>query len=148
MKCRAYRKKCSAYLDGELNKGLDDFENHVQGCESCQAELEAMRLTWERLGVLGRPEPIPHFYTRLRARMISDGRKYPSRIERLLIPVTVIAAVVLGIVVGSIVGQNGGAELAGPSVEEELIRSYQLDSFQDFPSSSLGEAYITLALQE
>ena len=139
----------SAYLDGELNTGLDDFEGHVQECEICRSKLEAMRLVWERLGSLQVPEPIPHFYTRLRARIGYGRRKgIRRRIERLMVPVTIMAAVALGIIMGSIVGQNGAIEPTASSVEEELIESYQLNSFEDFPSSSLGEAYLALAFQE
>lgn len=49
--CKSFEKKLTAYIHGELNaRDVSAVEDHVDGCESCRAELETLRGT---LGILG-----------------------------------------------------------------------------------------------
>ena len=150
MKCSDVQKRLSAYMDGELvNEQRLGVETHLRECETCQRELQALKEAWELIGTLPEPELDFYFYKRLEARMVQGGEKRKSAwIDRILIPASAVAAVILGIVVGSIVGRNGEWWGWDTAVEEEMVGSLYLDSFDAFPSSSLGEAYFGLASQE
>jgi len=69
-------------------------------------------------------------------------------VDRVLIPASAIVALALGLLVGNIVGRNGDFRYETPILEEEVVEALQLDSFDDFPSASLGDALFTLAIQE
>lgn len=150
MKCSVVKKRLSAYMDGELvNEQRLVVETHLRECETCQRELQALMEAWDLVGTLPEPELDFYFYKRLEARMAPGGEKRKSVwVDRVLIPASAVAAVILGIVVGSIVGRNGEWWAGELTVEEEMVGSLYLDSFDAFPNSSLGEAYFGLASQE
>ena len=150
MKCREVRRKLSAYMDGELNLYEKKMvETHLRSCTECQHELEILKETWEEIGALSLPEAAPYFYARLKARMKElEKKKRLSWVERVLIPASAVVVIVLGIFIGSTVSRNGNLQAANSSAEEELVSSLYLNSFDDFPNSSLGEVYIELTSQE
>ena len=124
-------------------------ETHLKECKKCQQELEILKETWEEIASLPSPVPVPYFYTQLKTRIRGKGKKKRvSWIEQLLLPVSAAAVVVLGIFIGSTVSRNGNLETANISTEEELVSSLYLNSFDDFPNSSLGDIYFELTSQE
>lgn len=150
MKCSDVQTRLSAYMDGELvSEQKLIVETHLRECETCQRELQTLMEAWDLVGNLPEPELDLYFYKRLEAKMVSGGGKRKlAWVDRVLIPASAVAVVILGIVVGSIVGSNGEWWAGELTVEEEMVSSLYLDSFDAFPSSSLGEAYFGLASQE
>ena len=149
MKCQEIQKRFSAYLDGELDENQRKIiQSHLRGCTTCQEALNILAETWNLLDTLPKPEPVPYFYTRLKARMASEDTKKTGWTERILVPISATAAIVLGILVGSTVGRNGNGVTMASSSEENVISSVYIDTFDDFPAASLGETYFTLAQEE
>jgi len=150
MKCREVKRKLSAYMDGELDLHEKKMvETHLQSCAKCQHELKILKETWEEITNLPLPDPVPYFYTRLKVRMEErEKKKRLNWVEQVLIPASAVAVIALGVFIGSTVSRNGNLQIANSSVEEELVSSLYLNSFDDFPNSSLGEVYIELTSQE
>ncbi len=150
MKCREVKRKLSAYMDGELDLHEKKMvEVHLRDCVKCQHELEILKETWREISILPTPDPSPYFYAKLKTRMTAKEKKRKtSWVEQILIPVSAMAVVVLGVFIGSTVSRNGNLQVVNSSAEEELISSLYLNSFDDFPSSSLGDIYIELTSQE
>ncbi len=150
MKCQENQKRFSAYLDGELDSNQKRVvEMHLQECEACRDALKRLAESWDLLGLLPKPEPVSYFYVRFKARMASEEQEKKVRWrERILVPVSAVAVVALGVFVGSTVGKNGNGYAMESSTEEALVSSLYLDSFDDFPSASLGEVYLDLAEEE
>ena len=149
MKCRTIQRKLSAYMDEEVDKNQKTtIEEHLQHCQTCQQLLGELNKTWSLLSLLPEAESVPYFFTQLNAKLTSEKAGKRSKwIDRVLIPATAIAVTVLGIIMGDIVGKNGEL-LAEQSVEDEIANALYLDSFDDFPTASLGEAYFDLVSQE
>lgn len=149
MKCQKIQRKLSAYMDGEVDEDLKaTIEEHLQHCQACQQLLGELYKTWNLLSLLPEAESVPFFFTRLNTRLTSEKTGKRSKwIDRVLIPATAIAVTVLGVITGDIVGKNGEL-LAKQSAEDEIISTLYLDSFDDFPTASLGEVYFDLVSQE
>jgi len=150
MRCREVEKKLSAYSDGELSQDQRTrLESHIQQCNTCRQSLEMLSGIWNLVGELPEAKFLPNFYVRLKARMALDAEKREARwFDRVLIPASAVAIVVFGILVGSIAGKNGEGKAEPLTTEEEMVRSFHLDSFDDFPEASFGNAYVSLAVQE
>ncbi|MCJ7812890.1 zf-HC2 domain-containing protein [bacterium] len=149
MKCRTIKRKLSAYMDGEIDKNQKTtIEVHLKQCVTCQQVLHDLNTTWSLLSLLPESESVPYFFARLNARIKSEKTKKRSIwIDRVLIPVTATIVTILGIFTGSFVGKNGES-LAEQTVEDEMISTLHLDSFDDFQTASLGEVYFDLVSQE
>lgn len=150
MNCRDVQRKLSAYLDGECEtEQCTILETHLRGCKTCQKAMQTQRDTWELITILPGSKPAPYFYTKLKARITSEEQKEKTTwVDRILIPVSAIAAIAIGILVGSIVAKNGEWQADRPLVEDDIVDALHLDHFDDFPSASLGDALFTLAIQE
>lgn len=55
-----------------------EVHEHVAGCESCRAELEALKATMGLMDAWQAPEPSPYFFTRLNARMREEREAQPA----------------------------------------------------------------------
>jgi anti-sigma factor RsiW len=150
MKCKDIIRSLSAYSDGELDRDARSrIAAHLEKCSDCTHALERLSKIWEILDWLPEAEPNPHFYIRLKARKTSEKQeRKESWIENVLIPVCSVAVVILGIMVGNLVGKNGDSVNLESSVEEEMVSTLHLDSFNDFPSASVGDAYYNLTYAE
>jgi hypothetical protein len=84
------RNKCGE-MDSKLADLLLDPEQvpvkvqaHVDGCESCRAELAELRATMSLLDTWESPEPSPYFLSKLDARMREERATAPaSWLERM-----------------------------------------------------------------
>ena len=150
MKCKDIQRKLSAYMDGELSESeRKQMSSHLEDCPDCVLALERLTKTWEILDLLAGAEPDPYFYTRLKARRASDKReRRESLIGHVLVPVCSVIVVMLGITMGSLAAKNGDAIAVESSVEEEMVNTLHLDSFNDLPTTSVGEAYYNLTYAE
>lgn len=62
----------------------DSVRQHVESCESCRAELAALRQTMSTLDAWPAPEPNPYFMTRFEARLREEKAAPPAGwLERL-----------------------------------------------------------------
>ncbi len=136
-------------MDGEVDDDLKaTIEEHLRRCQTCQQLLGKLDKAWNLLSLLPEAESAPYFFTRLRTKLTTEKADKRSKlIDRVLIPATAVAVTILGIITGDIVGKNGDA-MAEQLTEDEIISALYLDSFDDFPTASLGEVYFDLVSQE
>jgi anti-sigma factor RsiW len=146
VKCRAVKRMLSAYIDDELTTTqVQKIEEHLQDCSSCKYDLEMLRDTWDVLDILPHPKPAPHFYTQLKSRLLKEEKTKPhSWIENVLVPALAAGVVILGILLGNSISKNGTQRNTSLAAEEAWAESMHLDSFDDFPTASFGEAYAEL----
>ena len=149
MNCKEIQKRLSAYLDDELTSGEKSIINkHLRTCQMCQKMAKTFTEVDTLLTILSEPEPKPYFYTRLRLKIPFGEKEYKiAWIEKILFPVSTAAVICLGIFIGTLVGKNGNGTITQFSNESEIAQTFYLDSFNDFPASSLGEAYFELTSQ-
>ncbi len=58
LNCREMFERLSEYIDGELDaKSLECFDEHMQGCEPCQAFIATLRKTVELCRESGSDSP-------------------------------------------------------------------------------------------
>ena len=147
MKCRVVKRKLSAYIDDELTSTQEErIEEHLRDCPSCTHALQMLRDTWDVLDILPHPKPAPHFYARLKSRLLAEEKTKPRGwIENVLVPALAAGVVILGILLGNSISKNGSQWNAATTIEEAWAESMHLDSFDDFPTASFGEAYAELA---
>ena len=63
------------YLDGELSEALSrKLEQHLDGCESCQKELEELEQTLDIMGSLSKVEPPSEFVGKVQQRINKRSR--------------------------------------------------------------------------
>ena len=143
MRCSKIRRKLSRFIDNEMTDSQKkEIENHLTVCENCQRVYQTLLQSWELLNVLPSPEPTPFLYTRIRARLSEQaGTKSREWMERILVPLSATAAVIIGIVIGSIVGANGHVPDSVSVAETGVTGSIDLGAFDDMPESSLGQIY-------
>ena len=74
MRCHSCRDNLSAFLDGELSVEVTArVEEHLEGCDSCRRELEALRGIDTALDALGDLEPVSDFTERVLRRIAAEG---------------------------------------------------------------------------
>lgn len=149
MRCRKVQRTLSAFLDGELSEQKASYiTEHLSRCPTCQQEMVSLSSVWKRLGEIHEVAPSPYFWTRLNARIAqAEERHFPlsqvwGRLNRLLVPATAIAALVVGLWIGGTlydVHQENQAEKW-----EQAVTSLHLDALDDFPAESIGLAYMEL----
>ena len=95
MECRESQEELSAYLDGELSlEQRTRVEEHLSGCETCRAELQALRDTVALVGGLPRAKA-PESLADAVARRIREPASAAQRISwgRMLWPAAAAACV-------------------------------------------------------
>lgn len=147
MNCKKIQNRLSQYLDGELTPvEKSSIETHLKTCQICRKLVKDFSDVWNLLNILPNPELQPYFHTRLQAKMyLKKTRHQKIWIKKILLSTSMVAIVCFGIFIGNITGINGS-----PSSflkESEIYQSLYLESFNDIPASSLGEAYFELTTQ-
>jgi len=139
---RRFKKRLSAYLDGELTEGAcQEMEAHLERCPTCQWELVEMRYIDEMVHGMERLTPSPYFLTRLKARL-AEGKEprygfLPlTWCKRLVAPVAVGVVLFVSVIAG---GYMGMIRYQGASTE---VADEQV--FTDFSAPSAGEVYFDL----
>jgi anti-sigma factor RsiW len=148
MRCRAIQRKLSAFLDGELSeKQTARITRHLSRCTACAQEAASLSSVWEALGESQEIVPSPYFWTHLSARIAQaeEGRfslgGMWGTLNRLLIPATGIIASVVGLWLGGMLHNL----YERPSERREQVASVlHVDALDDFPSESIGLAYMEL----
>ena len=101
------RNLIAAYVDGELDENLTLlFEEHMEGCEPCRAELRAHRLFVCELDAALTDSgaiPVPHEFSRMvAARASSDMRGVRTRSEhRKALGISIILAIIAFALLGA-----------------------------------------------
>jgi len=90
----------SDYLDGELSgESAAELEQHLEGCEECQVEVESLRETLSVLGGLKPVEPSPDFLQQVNQKLRRRGKSafdFSFGLDR-KIPFEAVSMVLLGI---------------------------------------------------
>lgn len=108
------QERLSAYLDAELSAAeRAEVEAHVGGCESCRANLNALRATVTEMRSLGEPVPSEQDSWALRA-AIARERRGQSRRARLPVAIGGVAAAIIAFAAFTMRGptENSGLESA------------------------------------
>ncbi len=149
MRCQKVKRKLSAFLDGELSeKKASRIAEHLSGCQNCQQEVAFLSSLWERLEEMREVDPSPYFWTRLNARITQAEERSFSLdrvrgiLDRLLVPATAIAALVVGLWIGGALYEVHWEDK--PNLWEQATASLYLDALDDFPAQSIGLAYTEL----
>ena len=149
MRCQKVKRKLSAFLDGELSeRKASRIAEHLSGCQHCQQEAAFLSSVWERLEEMREVDPSPYFWTRLNARIaqVEDRRfsldKVRGILNRLLVPATAVAALVVGLWIGGALYDVHWVDK--PDLWEQATASLYLDALDDFPAQSIGLAYTEL----
>ncbi len=151
VKCRKIKRRLSVFIDGEATPELEGkIRDHIKSCSMCRREMEELERIWNLIENVSVPEPLPHYYTRLRANIRSNVRpRWRFKWEEVLVPVTTVAVMAFGIFLGTLLLKNHD-QLALESLSngsEELTYLY-LDTFDDFPDASLVGIYFNNGEQE
>jgi len=77
MKCNEIRELMPDLAAG-LSAATPEVNQHLQGCNDCEAKLNAFRQTMALLDEWQAPEPSPYFDTRLQARLREEQAKQPA----------------------------------------------------------------------
>jgi len=154
MECKRAKRKLSAYLDSELSdREMLEIEEHLKDCVSCMQEkksiLASLNLIDKSIPAI---EPSPYFWTKLKHQILQreEKKSLKTRILGCLTykPATVaaVAAVVVGLLLGNFLGKTLylGEEKTKETAYAEALNLGALD---DFPSGSIGEAYLELITQ-
>ncbi len=104
--CSWVRSVLAAYLDGELKpSAAQAVRRHLEGCESCRAELRLLKDTWSLLDEAETPPVRAGFTSRMMARVVEEkdilrleARLRPHRTRRR------VMAGVLGVAAGLLLG--------------------------------------------
>ena len=150
MKCQKVQRQLSAYVDNELDSvEKENIDNHIHTCPHCKQALVLLNDTWDLLNIIDKPRAAPFLYTRIMARIgEQETRKKLRIIDRVLLPITVVAVVVLGILVGGMVSRKGELKNSDLIVRVESVSSVYLNNVESDSNASIGDAYLDLAYQE
>lgn len=166
MDCKKLKTQIFEFLDNEL-QGFEkeQFKLHLSTCEECQKEYEAIKKTWEVLGVLPKVEPSSNYMSRFwaeiltRQTVVSKGKERLKQIFLTWKMVPVYVSLLIAISAFSIRNylqfDESRQMLAGMSQEEiemveyiELAENYEvieeIDYLEDFEViQSLDDLNIT-----
>jgi len=94
------QERLSDYLDGELSgESVTELEQHLEGCEECQAELESLRSTLSVLGGLKPVKPSEDFLQQVNQKLrrrTKSAFDFSFGLDR-KIPFEAVSMVLLGI---------------------------------------------------
>ncbi|OYD15619.1 hypothetical protein CH330_05140 [candidate division WOR-3 bacterium JGI_Cruoil_03_51_56] len=113
--CSEVKRLLPAYLDREITgPNRDAITRHLEICETCRQELEALNADIEGLRSVKTPEPSPYFVTRTMAQIqqtesATRGFKTRRTIGRVLTTAAAVVLIAVGIWFGAMLG-NGIAE--------------------------------------
>ncbi len=139
------------YVAGRLPaEQAQAIEQHLQGCRLCQAELEVVRTTWQRLGRWKTPQVAPDLPQRIMAAVDEDERQQPADvIYRLpwMRAARIAAAVALMAAAGHMAGRmtwsaspEGTAGLA--MTDEQVSESLYMDELTDSTGTLLVQGVL------
>lgn len=155
MTCSEIKRKLSAFLDGEVTeKEKQIISEHVNTCDLCRKEFEALSHMSEVLEVMDEVQVSPFFVTRLKQKIVDQKVKSNVRfpfvewIRKAAVPVTATALIILSFLVGSNLGRTMYQEQAETTygVEDEVAYTLGVSSLDEFPDGSLGWAYNNLLI--
>jgi anti-sigma factor RsiW len=162
MNCKKVFSRLHAYADGEVPERLmREMEEHLAACPSCRSQVERIRQVDDILDSMSVP-PLPE---RFSARVMAEARRralpapgkkplfgldwMPLRwFADLTVPMRLAACamVLLACLLGMFMSRD--LSLSG-STQTVVVEAENLDGFEWFsptPPTSLGSAYLTLAL--
>ena len=162
MNCKKVLSRLHAYVDGEVPASLmREMEEHLGACPSCRSQVERILQVDDILDSMSVP-PLPHEFS---ARVMAEARRralpvpgkrpllgldwMPLRwFADLTVPMRLAACamVLLACLLGMFMSRD--LSLSG-SPRTTVVEVENLDGFEWFsptPPTSLGSAYLTLAL--
>lgn len=130
MDCKEIRSLLSRYLEDDLDTDRKNLvAQHLEGCEGCAKELDALRGMISSLGKLEKVEPpfdfLASVHQRLeqpsKARLILRRIFYPPHIKLPIEAVAVAATILLVIRIASFISPGGVMVARAPALERERI---------------------------
>jgi len=151
MKCRIVRKKISSVLDGEASElDIRRVQEHTNECDACRLFMESMRKSYHLLDDGFRLESeslVPAIERGIR--VTSKPRQTRAWGQKLLVPATVCAGLVLGILLGFQLYHLGFVDRGVESRNQSPAPSYdELGVFESLPEGSMTAQYVNMTTME
>jgi len=159
MNCKNIKKNLVSFLENELpEEQRVEIENHIKTCSHCSHLLEEFSQLWGALEGREKIQPSPHFWTRLKQRIVEyeEGRKpvwgwlegLIHRLRPALAVAVVLVCVFLGYSLGSFPpsanGQTAYQADQRTTALEQFFDSYNLDPLIDLPTGSIEATYLDM----
>lgn len=148
MNCKNIKKRLSAYADGELDPQMTQWvEQHIRECSDCHHALEKLKNVYHWIEDDVELDPDPFLGSRIRAgheKRNSERKSFADLLswpEKVLVPVTVAAGLLLGIILGAQIV----TKLTGNENQASYTESYpEEDIFAEVLRGSLTDSYLNL----
>ncbi len=159
MNCKEVKRSLAPFLDSELpEERRAEMENHLKICPDCSRLLEEFSLLWEDVKQREKVQPSPHFWIRLKQRVMDfeKGRRPAWEWLGSLVgwarPAFAVAALLICVFLGYSLGnfpQSVNGQTAYQVDErtvalEQFYDSYNLDSSIDLPAGSIEATYLDM----
>ncbi len=159
MDCKNVKKSLIPLLENELpGERRVEIENHLKSCPDCSRLLEEFRLLWDTVEHREKVQSSPHFWIRLKQRVIEyeEGRRpvwgWFGELVGWARPAFAVAALLVCVFLGYSLGNfpqsaNGqtGYQVDERTVAlEQLFDSYNLDPSIGLPSGSIEATYLDM----
>lgn len=156
MNHRHVRHQLVLYLDGDLSdQDMTRVRDHLDQCLRCRRYFESFASVWHQAP--DRVAPPPFLWTRVEARIRESERPEPlltdviRHFALLVRPAVMLLTLIAGVLIGAYLGNlpvstpdNRDEQMAIRNSEDVFDVAY-LESFNDMPPESVGQAYMLVA---
>jgi len=158
MKCRETKKNLIRFVDGDLPEQENAaIQRHLNDCASCSAQFNMLIKFYPPAEQIQKQPPPPYLWEKLYLKLDSVEDKSLSSLNLMkLVPklsnfaltfAVFIFSVLLGVYLGGdpqIQAQETFSANTENTVMSELVQETFIDTFDDLPPCSIGNAYLTL----
>ncbi len=130
MDCKSTEKKLIFFIENALNpEDAVVVAAHLEQCPDCRSKMEFLKETLSRVNMEKTVEVNPFLFTRIQARL-EQTEKHETR--RILKPLAIAAALVMGVFFGILLGQLTMTPKATNSEQEVayLFQDHQMESME------------------
>jgi anti-sigma factor RsiW len=154
--CKSFRKKLSAYQDGELESADKNvIEAHLRTCDACRKQHEALRQTYRMLRSLPEIEPDPGLSRRIvdSATLAQEPfwvRALGEAFRCLPAPAAMVALAAAGLLVGTMLGnlliegQFHPSHRLSASFSDQALTLASVKVFDATPPGSFAGGYLNV----
>jgi len=145
MNCRQFKQSVHRYVDGELDEARKQYDQHLEECASCRAEVEQLNALARELAAFEPVEPPRGLVAGI---LVQAGRARPDPAPGgtwMLWPATVAASVV-AVVLGYLAGGAAFTYEPPPQISQSVVAQVAHESMLQEAFALLPGAEDTLVL--